>query len=85
MRVSRNARKHGITVEEIRQVLAAPLCTVAQGDSVLLIGLTRRRDLVELVVTGTDPVTVLHAMPLRPANYPHLAAPRPPPNGPVVG
>lgn len=72
MRVTRSARKHGIGAEEIRRVLAAPIRTVAQGEVVLHIGLTPGRDLLEVVVAPGDPVTVLHAMRLRPANYGYL-------------
>lgn len=74
VRLTRSARKHGMGREEIRGVLAAPLRTVVQGEAVLHIGLTQCRDLVEVVVVPGDPVTVLHAMPLRPANYHHLRA-----------
>jgi nitrogenase subunit NifH len=75
VQVTRSARKHGIGREEIRGVLAAPLRTVEQGAAVLHIGLTPRRDLIEVVVAPGDPVTVLHAMRLRPANYHHLTGP----------
>jgi hypothetical protein len=58
-------------------VLAAPLRTVeqssARGPVQLHIGLTARRDLLEVVVAPGDPVVVLHAMRLRPANYRYLA------------
>ncbi|HEY4419765.1 MAG TPA: hypothetical protein VGN22_09620 [Pseudonocardia sp.] len=69
MRLTRSARKHGIAADDIRRVLAAPLRTVMQGDVELHIGLTAGRDLIEVVVTPGDPVIVLHAMRLRPANY----------------
>lgn len=72
MRVTRNARKHGVGVEDIRAVLAAPLRTVVQGAAVLHIGVTSRRDLLEVVVAPGEPATVLHAMRLRPSNYRHL-------------
>lgn len=77
MRVTRNARKHGIAADEIRLVVTAPVRTVVQGDAVLHIGLTPRRDLVEVVVAPGEPVVVLHAMRLRPANYRFLAGPEP--------
>ena len=67
--MTRSARKHGIAPDEIRRVLAAPLRTVAQGEVELYIGLTARRDLLEVVVAPGAPVVVLHAMRLRPANY----------------
>jgi hypothetical protein len=70
--MARSARRHGIGREEIRRVLAAPVRTVVQGETVLLIGLTSRRDLVEVVVVPGDPVTVVHAMRLRRANFHHL-------------
>lgn len=70
--VTRNARKHGITVAQIAAVLDAPLRTVVQGDTVLHIGITAHRDLLEVVVAPGRPVTVLHAMRLRPFNYRHL-------------
>lgn len=73
MRLTRSARKHGIGADDIRRVLAAPLRSIVQGDAVLHIGLTARRDLLEVVVAAGEPVTVLHAMRLRPANYGHLA------------
>ena len=74
MRVTRSARKHGVPLHDVRAVLAAPLRTVPQGDLVLHIGLTAARDLLEVVVApGVEPV-VVHAMRLRPANYPHLRA-----------
>jgi hypothetical protein len=77
--VTRSARKHGITADEIRRVLAAPLRTVLQGGErgpvELHIGLTPRRDLLEVVVAPGDPVVVLHAMRLRPSNYRYLADP----------
>ena len=73
--MTRSARKHGIAPDEIRRVLAAPLRTVAQGEVELHIGLTARRDLLEVVVAPGDPVVVLHAMRLRPANYCWLADP----------
>lgn len=76
MRVTRSARKHGIEADLIRRVLAAPVRTVAQGEVVLHIGLSPRRDLIEVVVAPGEPVTVLHAMRLRPANDRFL---RPPP------
>lgn len=87
MRLTRSARKHGIAAEEIRRVLAAPVRSVVQGDVVLHIGLTPRRDLIEVVVAPGEPVVVLHAMRLRPANYHHLAGgagtdPAEPPGGP---
>lgn len=75
VRVTRTARKHGIAFDEIRRVLAAPLRTVEQGDRVLYIGLTQRRDLLEVVMADD---VVVHAMRLRPANYGHLG-PVPPP------
>jgi hypothetical protein len=54
VRLTRSARKHGIAPDEIRRVLAAPLRTVAQesehGPVALHIGLTARRDLLEVVV-----------------------------------
>lgn len=76
MRLTRSARKHGFTADDVRRVLDAPLRSVPQrspdGDLVLHIGLTARRDLVEVVVAPGDPPVVLHAMRLRPANYHHL-------------
>lgn len=72
VRLTRSARKHGIGREEIRGVLAAPVRTVVRGDAVLHIGLTPRRDLVEVVVVPGDPVTAVHAMLLRPSNFHHL-------------
>ena len=79
VRLTRSARKHGIAADEIRRVLAAPLRTIAQagerGTVELHIGLTARRDLLEVVVAPGDPVVVLHAMRLRPANYRYLATP----------
>ncbi|TQM13763.1 hypothetical protein FB558_0516 [Pseudonocardia kunmingensis] len=79
VRVTRSARKHGITADDIRRVLAAPLRTVVQGGErgpvELHIGLTPRRDLLEVVVAPGDPVVVLHAMRLRPSNYRYLADP----------
>jgi hypothetical protein len=75
VRLTRSARKHGIAPEDIRWVLAAPLRTVAQGEVELHIGLTPRRDLLEVVIAPGDPVVVLHAMRLRPANYRWLTAP----------
>ncbi len=77
MRLARNARKHGIDRDDIRQVIARPLRTVQQGEAVLHIGLTARRDLIEVVVAPCsggvgDPVTVVHAMRLRQANFHHL-------------
>lgn len=78
VRWTRSARKHGVPADVVRAVLAAPLRSVPQstpqhGDVVLHIGLTARRDLVEVVVVPGDPPVVLHAMRLRPANYRHLA------------
>ena len=80
MRLTRSARKHGITPDDIRRVLAAPLRTVPQeserGPVELHIGITARRDLLEVVVAPGEEageVVVLHAMRLRPANYHHLA------------
>lgn len=70
--VTSNARKHGITVAQIRSVLDAPLRSVAQGDTVLHIGVTAEKDLLEIVVAPGRPVTVLHAMRLRPLNYRYL-------------
>lgn len=70
--MTRNARKHGIPVGQIRAVLEAPLRTVVQGATVLHIGVTEDRDLLEVVVAPGHPVTVLHAMRLRPFNYPHM-------------
>ncbi|NMH99136.1 hypothetical protein [Pseudonocardia acidicola] len=76
MQISRGARKHGISEEEIRGVLAAPLRTVVQGERTLLIGLGPNRDLLEIVVDGgTEKRTVVHAMRLRPKHYHHLQAP----------
>lgn len=77
MRLTRSARKHGFTADDVRRILAAPLRSVpqttpAQGDVVLHIGLAANRDLVEVVVAPGDPPHVLHAMRLRPANYHHL-------------
>jgi hypothetical protein len=77
VRLTRSARKHGIAADDIRRVLAAPLRTVVQGDVELHIGLTARRDLVEVVVAPGDPVIVLHAMRLRSANYQYLTWPAP--------
>jgi hypothetical protein len=67
--ISGGATKHGITEEAIRAVLAAPLRTVRQGDRTLLIGVGPGSDLLEIVHDGER---VLHAMRLRPKNYPHL-------------
>ena len=72
--MTRSARKHGIAADDVRRVLAAPLRTVMQGGVELHIGLTPRRDLLEVVVAPGDPVVVLHAMRLRPSNYRYLAA-----------
>lgn len=76
MRLTRTARKHGFTADDVRRVLDAPLRSVPQaspdGAVVLHIGLTAARDLVEVVVAPGDPPVVLHAMRLRPANYHHL-------------
>lgn len=76
MRLTRSARKHGFTADEVRRVLDAPLRSVPQpsplGDVVLHIGLADNRDLVEVVVAPGDPTLVLHVMRLRPANYGHL-------------
>lgn len=72
MDVTSNARKHGVTVAQIRSVLDAPVRSVAQGDTVLHIGVTAEKDLLEIVVAPGRPVTVLHAMRLRPFNYQHL-------------
>jgi hypothetical protein len=72
VRLTRSALKHGIAREEIRLVLQDPLRTVPQGATVLHIGLTPRRDLIEVVVVPGDPPTVVHAMPLRAANAHHL-------------
>ncbi|GAA3231431.1 hypothetical protein GCM10017691_25330 [Pseudonocardia petroleophila] len=76
MRLTRSARKHGFTADDVRRVLDAPLRSVPQpspdGGVVLHIGLTADRDLVEVVVADGDPPVVLHAMRLRPANYRHL-------------
>lgn len=72
--MTRSARKHGIAAEDVRRVLAAPLRTVVQGGVELHIGLTPRRDLLEVVIAPGEPVVVLHAMRLRPSNYRHLAA-----------
>jgi hypothetical protein len=69
VRLTRSSRKHGVAADDIRRVLAAPLRTVVQGNVELHIGLTPRRDLIEVVVAPGDPVVVLHAMRLRPANY----------------
>jgi hypothetical protein len=81
VRVTRSARKHGIAADDIRRVLAAPLRTVTQhgerGPVQLHIGITARRDLLEVVVAPGDPVIVLHAMRLRPANYRYLVSPQP--------
>ncbi len=76
VRLTRSARKHGFTADEVRRVLDEPLRSVPQpgpqGDVVLHIGLADNRDLVEVVVVPGDPPTVLHVMRLRPANYRHL-------------
>lgn len=73
VRLTRSARKHGLVADDVRRVLADPLRTVpqqsTQGDVVLYIGLAPNRDLLEVVVAPGDPVVVLHAMRLRPANY----------------
>lgn len=80
MRLTRSARKHGLTADAVRRVLEAPLRSVDQaspeGGVVLHIGLTADRDLVEVVVAPGDPPVVLHAMRLRPANYHHLTGRR---------
>jgi len=70
--VTRNARKHGVTVDQMRAVLDAPLCSVEQGQTVLHIGVTDERDLLEIVVAPGPPLTVVHAMRLRPGNYRYL-------------
>jgi hypothetical protein len=67
--ISSGALKHGITETEIRAVLSDPLRTVRQGDRTLLIGVGPGSDLLEIVHDGER---VLHAMRLRPKNYPHL-------------
>lgn len=72
MRLTRSARRHRVAPDDVRRVLAAPLRSVEQGDVVLHIGLTRRRDLLEVVVTPGEHATVVHAMRLRPANYRYL-------------
>ncbi len=81
VRVTRNARKHGIDGDTIRRVLESPLRSVRQGAAVLHIGLGPRRDLLEVVVTPGDPSDcgpiVVHAMRLRPANYRYLTPPHP--------
>lgn len=81
VRLTRSARKHGFSADDVRRVLAAPLRsipqrTATQGDVVLHIGLAPDRDLVEVVVAPGDPPLVLHAMRLRPANYHHLVGGR---------
>lgn len=76
VRLTRSARKHGFTADEVRRVLDAPLRSVPQPDPhggvVLHIGLAANRDLVEVVVAPGEPPVVLHVMRLRPANYGHL-------------
>jgi len=80
VRLTRSARKHGFTGDDVRRVLDAPLRSVPQPGPdgspergvVLHIGITAARDLVEVVVAPGDPPVVLHAMRLRPANYHHL-------------
>ena len=70
--ITRSARKHGVSEVDIRRVLDAPLRSVAQDEKVLHIGVAANRDLLEIVVVPGDPVTVVHAMRLRPFNYRHL-------------
>ncbi len=67
-------------------MLGAPLRTVPQGDVVLYIGITAVRDLLEVVVAPGEPLTVVHAMRLRPANYRYLSSvPERPPAVPPGG
>ena len=69
MEVTPGALKHGIPRAAILAVVAAPLRSVPQGERTLCIGLGPGRDLLEVVVDGDR---VVHAMRLRPKNYPHL-------------
>ncbi len=76
MRITSSARKHGLTEQDVRTVLAAPLRSVPQGRDgaavTLHIGVLPNRDLVEVVVAAGTPPVVVHAMRLTPANYRYL-------------
>lgn len=80
MRFTSSARKHGLSEQDVRAVLAAPLRSVPQelrGAGVVLhIGVLDNRDLVEVVVAPGaapgEPPVVLHAMRLTPSNYRYL-------------
>jgi len=75
VRITGEALKHGITLEQIRQSLQVPMRTVPQDDSrVLVIGADDGGRLLEIVIADleTDEARVIHAMPLRRKFYHYL-------------
>jgi hypothetical protein len=72
--ITSGALKHGITADAIRAVLAEPIRLVPQGDRLLYIGIGPGRNLLEVVLEKAPAgERVVHAMRLRPKNYPYLS------------
>ncbi|MCW0212643.1 MAG: hypothetical protein OJJ54_04740 [Pseudonocardia sp.] len=72
--ITSGALKHGIPADVIRAVLAEPIRLVPQGDRLLYIGLGPDRNLVEVILEKGPAPRVVHAMWLRPKNYPYLSS-----------
>jgi hypothetical protein len=75
MDVADSARKHGVRDEDIAHAFRNPMRRIQQNDRYLIIGADRAGRLLELIVLEPedDEPLVIHAMPLRPKFYPHLA------------
>jgi len=70
MRITRTARRHGVSDEAIRHAVANAIRLVDTDDGLFVIGADASGQLLELVTRPTEAgdLLVFHAMPLRPTN-----------------
>lgn len=71
MRITRSARRHGVSDEAIRHAVANAIRVVDTDDGLFVIGANASGQMLELAARPTEAagdLVVFHAMPLRPAN-----------------
>jgi len=70
VRITRSARRHGVSDEAIRDAVANAIRVVDTDDGVFVVGADAAGRLLELVARPAEAgdLVVFHAMPLRPAN-----------------
>jgi len=69
VRITRSARRHGVSDQAIRHAVTNAIRLVATDDGVFVIGADDSGRVLELVARTTDDdLVVFHAMPLRTVN-----------------